>query len=322
MTEVYIELTSACNFSCEFCPHDRQTRAPATLSLTQLERVIDQLALMDVEFVMFSAMGEPLLHPEFGAACRMVHDAGYELVVTTNGSLLADAHRELPVDRLYISVHCLSQRGFAHRRAPVSWEQYVETVRRFLGGPHPEATIYLMGAGLAPRMEHNRGFLDVELDYKDLDDEQIARVAALLQRLRPGLDVEALVKQKDLSTCRSLELEPGLGVYFDDLDNWANMILPEGYTCLPLRHLNPEDCDYFGRHLVVLADGRVCPCCQDHDGELALGNLLEEGLVEIAPRLEAVDDLAPYELCRRCKALVLPLRKGRGPRMPTNNCES
>ena len=309
MTEVYIELASACNFSCEFCPHRLQSRAPATLSLAQLQRVLDQLELMEVQFVMFSAMGEPLLHPQFAQACQMVHDAGYELVVTTNGSLLGQEHRRLPVDRLFVSVHCLSRRGFAHRGASLSWEHYLRTVGCFLDGPHPETTLYLLGSGLAPRMAHNRGFCAVELDYKELDRGQLQRVAALLRQLRPGLDADSLLAGLDLSRCRTLELEPGLAVYFDELDNWANHILPEGYTCLPLRQLDVDSCDYHGRHLMVLADGRVSPCCQDYDGELALGNLLQEELLQIAPRLEAVDDLARYELCRRCKALVLPLRR-------------
>ena len=60
--------------------------------------------------------------------------------------------------------------------------------------------------------------------------------------------------------------------------------------------------------LGVLCDGTVVPCCLDHDGELALGNLLEEPLAEILekPRTAAIREgfrqgRAVEPLCRRCE---------------------
>ena len=57
----------------------------------------------------------------------------------------------------------------------------------------------------------------------------------------------------------------------------------------------------------VLCDGTVVPCCLDHDGDLALGNLFESGLEEIlkSGRAQAIihgfqHRLAAEELCRKC----------------------
>ena len=57
----------------------------------------------------------------------------------------------------------------------------------------------------------------------------------------------------------------------------------------------------------MLADGTAVPCCLDHEGDIPLGNLLEQELDEIlsSPRARAVCDGfsqgKPSEaLCRRC----------------------
>ena len=57
----------------------------------------------------------------------------------------------------------------------------------------------------------------------------------------------------------------------------------------------------------VLCDGTVVPCCLDHEGDLALGNLMETPLDVIleSPRAKAMFDgfaagRAAEELCRKC----------------------
>ena len=63
--------------------------------------------------------------------------------------------------------------------------------------------------------------------------------------------------------------------------------------------------DQFG----VLSDGRVVPCCLDHDGDITLGNILEEGAsfdeILSSDRAEKIRNgfsnrCAAEELCRRC----------------------
>ena len=57
----------------------------------------------------------------------------------------------------------------------------------------------------------------------------------------------------------------------------------------------------------VLCDGTVVPCCLDHEGDLALGNLHETTLDAIleTPRAKAIYEgfrkgKAAEELCRKC----------------------
>lgn len=59
--------------------------------------------------------------------------------------------------------------------------------------------------------------------------------------------------------------------------------------------------------LGVLCDGTVVPCCLDHEGDIALGNLFEQDLDAIvhSPRAQAIfqgfqNRKAPEALCRKC----------------------
>lgn len=67
-------------------------------------------------------------------------------------------------------------------------------------------------------------------------------------------------------------------------------------TCHGLRH-----------QLAILADGQVIPCCLDHNGRLALGNIFREPLADILNNeksLRLIEDFRSHHirenLCRRC----------------------
>ena len=57
----------------------------------------------------------------------------------------------------------------------------------------------------------------------------------------------------------------------------------------------------------ILCDGTVVPCCLDHEGDIALGNLHQESLEDILekPRFQEIHlgfqrKKAVEELCRKC----------------------
>ncbi len=86
---------------------------------------------------------------------------------------------------------------------------------------------------------------------------------------------------------------------YGDKFDWPDLSASEGsgrVFCYGLRD-----------HLGVLCDGTVVPCCLDHEGDIALGNLFREDLADILrkPQAKSIYDgftnreaVAP--LCRRC----------------------
>ena len=86
---------------------------------------------------------------------------------------------------------------------------------------------------------------------------------------------------------------------YGDKFDWPDLSAPEGSNrvfCYGLR-------DQLG----MLCDGTVVPCCLDHEGDLALGNLFTQSMEEIldSPRAKAIYEgfshrEAAEELCRKC----------------------
>ena len=86
---------------------------------------------------------------------------------------------------------------------------------------------------------------------------------------------------------------------YGDKFDWPDLTAAEGSNrvfCYGLR-------DQLG----VLCDGTVVPCCLDHEGDLALGNLFTQDLAEIleTKRAKAIYEgfsnrTAAESLCRRC----------------------
>ena len=92
---------------------------------------------------------------------------------------------------------------------------------------------------------------------------------------------------------KNVWLEPG--EHFD----WPDLNAPDrGERCF---------CYALRDQIGVLCDGTVVPCCLDHEGDLALGNLFEQELDEIlsSARAQAIREgfsrrRAVEPLCRRC----------------------
>lgn len=71
-------------------------------------------------------------------------------------------------------------------------------------------------------------------------------------------------------------IAPHTYVNFDQLFEWPDEHAPDyGFngTCHGLRH-----------QLAILADGQVVPCCLDHNGHLALGNIFIESLIRFCAK--------------------------------------
>ena len=94
---VDIELTNRCNAKCYFCPRD-QTPHQGLMS----EKTFDQALARAIEFrqacleirgsdavrISLCGLGEPLLNPRAADAVRKVKAAGFECVMSSNGSIL------------------------------------------------------------------------------------------------------------------------------------------------------------------------------------------------------------------------------------------
>lgn len=270
LKKAYIEITNRCNLRCSFCPGTR--RAPRTMSPEEFARVVDALGDR-VAYLYLHVMGEPLAHPRLAELLDIAAARGKRVCITTNGTLLARQAETLlaakTLHKLSVSLHSFEGNDGA--------------------------------------LEEERAYLDAVWDFAD---RAAARGIIVALRLwneggaqSRNAEIEAFLREKcpwDWEEPRrgSFRLRENLYLERAGKFDWPDLAAPERGTqfCLGLR-------DQLG----VLADGTVVPCCLDHEGDLALGNIFTQPLDEIleGPRARAIVDgfsrREPTEaLCRRC----------------------
>ena len=84
--KVYLEISNLCNLRCAFCPGTR--RQPKAMDEAEFSALLPKLRPW-TDFLYFHLMGEPLCHPMLGRFLELAGDAGFKVILTTNGTLLA-----------------------------------------------------------------------------------------------------------------------------------------------------------------------------------------------------------------------------------------
>lgn len=266
--KVYLEISNVCNLHCRFCPGTR--RKPLVMTEGAFSQLLPKLRPW-TDYLYFHLMGEPLCHPKLKEFLTLAGNAGFKVILTTNGTLLEKQQAILlnapALHKINISLH-----AFEANDLSVPFEEYLR--RCFSFGQAAE------GAKLVVYRLWNQGG----------EDE---KNAAILEEMHNAFPGEWIQESRGIRIGHRVYLEYG------DKFDWPDLNAPDGgeaVFCYGLR-------DQIG----VLCDGTVVPCCLDHEGDLALGNLFTHSLEDIleTPRAKAIfegfrEKKAAEELCRRC----------------------
>ncbi len=274
-TKAFLEITNVCNLSCAFCP--KTARPPHRMTEAEFTALADKLRPF-AQYLYFHLMGEPTAHPLLSEFLRYANASGFRTMLTTNGTLLSARGDALLTSgtapyKISISLH-----AFEANDIPMSFDAYLDGCLSFAQKAADAGTIAVL------RLWNLDGRAEGALHEKN--DLVLAKLHAFFpadwQKNRSGYKL-----------CDRVFLE--WGEKFD----WPALfspILQEDGFCYALR-------DQIG----VLCDGTVVPCCLDHDGDLALGNLFETDLDAIlsSPRAKAIYDgftahHCTEALCKRC----------------------
>ena len=268
LRKAYLEISNICNLACSFCPGTRREKA----SLCSDDfRILAARIRPHTQYLYLHLMGEPLLHPEFAEILEICAELDFRVIITTNGTLLKD-RRELLMGAPAVHKLNISLQSFEANSRGVL-EEYIRSCAEVA------RDISLSGKICVLRLWNNNGL-----------DSLNGKIEAILEEYFPKPWRES---RGSRTLSDRLWLEPG------DKFDWPDMgadDMGDACFCYGLR-------DQIG----VLCDGTVVPCCLDHEGDIALGNLFEQELDEIlsSDRAKAIYDgfsrrQAVEELCRKC----------------------
>lgn len=272
ITRCYLEITNHCNLDCLFCP--KTERAKHRLSLDEFELLTDKL-IGKVEFLYFHLMGEPFLHPLLPQFIQIARQKNFIPVLTTNGTLLSKAQGVIKArpHKIQISLH--SHEGNAKEHP----EEYIHQVMTFAQEAASQGILIVLRLW-------NEGGYDTTNDY----------IQDLIAQYQP----RPWTQRHD-----GWKLSKNLYIEYDRMFEWPDA-----------KHAEYDATDVFcyalRNQLGVLVDGSVVPCCLDHAGDIALGNLFNQSLDEIlqSPRAMALYDgfthhKAVEPLCQRCGYAII-----------------
>lgn len=266
--KVYLEISNRCNLHCSFCPGTKRT--PHAMDEDTFSVLTAKLRPY-TDFLYFHLMGEPLCHPLLERFLQIAGRQGFKVILTTNGTLLARRQEMLlnapALHKVNISLH-----AFEANDLSVPFSAYLDDCFAYgKAAAGRKLTVYRLW---------NQGGAD------GCNDQ-------ILQAMEDAFPKPWITEPRGTRIGEKVYLECGSKFDWPDLSAEDS---GESCFCYGLR-------DQLG----VLCDGTVVPCCLDHEGDIALGNLLTQELADIlaSARAKALYDgfsagKATEELCRRC----------------------
>lgn len=268
LRKAYLEITNICNLACSFCPGTK--REKCFMSAESFAVLASKLR-PHTQYLYLHLMGEPLLHPDLERLLLIAEKLGFKVIITTNGTLLEEKAELLLSSASVHKINISLQSFEANNRGVV--DEYIRSCASFALSASENGKLCVL------RLWNNNGL-----------DSLNEHIASILSEYFPKPWRES---RNSRALADKLWLEPG------DKFDWPDLGTDD----------RGEDCFCYGLRdqVGVLCDGTVVPCCLDHEGDIALGNLFEQELDEIlsGPRAKAIYDgfsrrQAVEELCRRC----------------------
>jgi len=289
---VHLELTTACNFRCPFCPLVELQRPQAKLPLELAESVLKQCAEDHLtDHAHFHVMGEALLHPQLMDILALCNNLGIKATVVTNGALYReDKYRALytRLDTLQISYRTVDDMETQTVQKKLTHAEYLDKILECMQ--------------LRAAMPESRTRIRVNLFINDKTVPSINQLCHLLsQRMGTNGELSRIVESGIPGQHETFSVLPWLSFMCDKQLDWRKT--GKHYPS----HFG--NCSEFEIGFAVLASGEVTACCWDAHGGTAMGNVANARLKDIlySEKAEAFRrsfrrHVCPTETCRNCLA--------------------
>lgn len=266
--KIYLEISNICNLKCSFCPGTK--RKKKVMQEEEFASLLPKLRPYS-DYLYFHLMGEPLCHPKLNRFLELAGKKNFKVILTTNGTLLRKQQELLlsspALHKINISLHAFEANDLA-----VPFSQYLEECFSFGKAAQGKKLVIF-------RLWNHGG--------AEALNETILKT------------MEQFFPKPWKEDRRGIRIGDRVFLEYGDKFDWPDLTAEDGGEagfCYGLR-------DQIG----VLCDGTVVPCCLDHEGDLALGNLHHQSMEDIlaGERAKRIyegfsNGKAMEELCRKC----------------------
>jgi len=277
--KIYVEITNTCNLHCSFCSPGNRPLGFMPLSVfAEVVKKIDG----HTKYVYLHVKGEPLLHPQLNEILDICHENKLNVVLVTNGTLLADKGEMLlkkqALRQINISLHCFSELHHNKDR-----NDYIKEVIEFTKQARQQTD----------KMISLRFWNFEKGDQNNNPDNQMI-LKEIEKEFTPGSDLMNMLKPGE-----GLRLKERLFINSDFEFSWPT---------LSGSHYNAKgSCRGLRDQVAILYDGTIVPCCLDAEGIINLGDILSNDLQLIFESERAqkifngfINAERVEPLCRRC----------------------
>lgn len=246
-----IGITNICNLKCTFCArtlleNDGKFREPKNMDIELYKKIIDQAVELGTYSINLNLLNEPLINPNLIEMIKYAKQKGIvDVHFHSHGGLLTEEKAEQllnsGLDKLLISIDTPSKEKYEKIRVLSNFDNVISNLRKF------------------KELREEKGMLNPLIkcnfiQFRDIKKEELEA------NIQFGLS---------LADCVGLQefVDPSFTIGKDKKYS-------EEYT-------SSFVCQQPFTRLSIIEDGRVSPCCLDHQTEMVVGDLKSQSLLEI-----------------------------------------
>ena len=134
--EIFVEITSHCNFHCEFCPSDSLLRKKEDIKEEYMLKILSELRDKN-KVIAFHVLGEPLLNKNFFKYLSLCDEYNIEAHLVTNMSLLTECVLEKIlsykcVTLIQLSFQTSNAESFKLRGSNMAFDKYFKLLENIV----------------------------------------------------------------------------------------------------------------------------------------------------------------------------------------------
>ncbi len=268
-TVVKVDLSPLCNLHCTVCIHARPNESSGSalkaqnfdgsqkMRLDQFEQIMDEVSGKTMAVSMYY-LGDPFVHPDLDAMCRIARNAGLNSHVSTNFSFSLSDRRIASIvtsglTHLTVCIDGLSQETYGRTRVGGRVDVVVDNLERLLRYRRESDSTY-------PRVEVQ--FIKFQHNVDELE-EAVRRFRAL------GVDQ--------------------FTDFWGSLHNYTDFVASRDAPPKPKERRSISQCYWPHFALLIKYDGDVIPCCHhrtdaQYSGSMdqrVIGNVFESSVWDV-----------------------------------------